>query len=73
MDDLFVFNLVESAWIDLSIPHAGVPPEPRDSHGFVEAGGKLYVHGGLGTRGEHVFTDSIDSCGHPPKTTAGAE
>jgi hypothetical protein len=62
LDDLFAFDLAESTWIDLSIPHGGVPPEPRNSHGFAEAGGKLYVHGGLGTKGEYVVLVSKESC-----------
>jgi hypothetical protein len=51
LDDLFAIDLIDSAWIDLSTPRSGTPPVSRNSHGFAGAGGKLYVHGGIGYNG----------------------
>jgi hypothetical protein len=51
VNDLIAFDLAGLEWIDLSIPAAGDPPPPRSSGGIAEAGGMLYVHGGLGEAG----------------------
>jgi hypothetical protein len=51
-NDLNVYDPDAGAWTDLSAAISGTPPSPRDDHGFTSAGGKLYVHGGYGTRGE---------------------
>ena len=46
MNDLHVYDPATKSWTDLSNPASGIPPSPRDSHGFASAAGKLYVHGG---------------------------
>jgi len=41
-----MFDPATMVWMDLSNASLGVPPSPRDSHGFTSLQGKLYVHGG---------------------------
>jgi hypothetical protein len=63
LNDLYAFDLANLAWIDLSIPAAGEPPPPRSSGGLAEAGGKLYVHGGLGEIGaEAIIASGVRAC-----------
>jgi hypothetical protein len=50
--DLHVYDPAAGAWTDLSAALSGTPPSPRYIHGFTSAGGKLYVHGGVGFGGE---------------------
>lgn len=52
MNDLHVYDPFTKSWTDLSSPASGIPPSPRDSHGFTAAAGKLYVHGGEVGNGE---------------------
>ena len=53
LQDLLVYDPAAMAWTDLSASASGTPPSSRQSHGFTSAGGKLYVHGGLGDSGEY--------------------
>ena len=46
LSDLYAFDPIAVAWMDLSDAGSGIPPTARDSHGFTSAGGELYVHGG---------------------------
>jgi hypothetical protein len=52
LNDLHVYDPAAGAWTDLSAALRGTPPSPRIYHGFTSAGGKLYMHGGLGNIGE---------------------
>ena len=61
LNDLFAFDLDNLAWIDLSIPIAGTPPQSRSEPGFAEAGGKLYVHGGQGETGAAEIVRGVGS------------
>lgn len=40
--------LPDGPWSELSGALVGPAPTARDSHGFAEAGGRLFVHGGEG-------------------------
>ena len=51
LNDLHEYDPATRAWTDLSAAISGTPPSPRGLHGFTSAGGKLYVHGGLGDNG----------------------
>ena len=51
LDDLHSYDPVAMAWTDLSAFASETPPSPRAWHGFTAAGGRLYVHGGLGNIG----------------------
>jgi hypothetical protein len=42
-------------WTDLSKAAAGVSPAVRNAHGFTTVGGRLYVHGGYGSKGEECL------------------
>jgi hypothetical protein len=54
LGDLHVYNTVSMAWTDISAA-SGIVPSPRRYHGFAAAGGKLYVHGGVGPQGEMII------------------
>ena len=43
---LFQYDILRSAWTELSAYSEGVPPSPRTQLGFAEYGGSLYVFGG---------------------------
>ncbi len=42
-------------WTLLSAVNSAARPSSRERHGFTSAGGKLYVHGGVGVKGEDVL------------------
>ncbi len=48
---LNVLDTSKHRWSDLSGTIHGEQPTPRYSHGFTSAGGKLYLHGGIGNEG----------------------
>ncbi len=50
IDDLHVFDPATMNWTLLSAALDAPCPSARYSHGFTSAGGKLYVHGGYGTK-----------------------
>jgi hypothetical protein len=52
-NDLHVYDPASLTWFDLSSVALGTPPSARSGHGFTPAGGKLYVHGGVGNNGMH--------------------
>jgi hypothetical protein len=57
LDDLYSFDPATMAWTLLSAaPSGDPPPVARSSHGFIWAGGKLYVHGGYDLSGICVRT-----------------
>jgi hypothetical protein len=47
----FVFDLSKMIWNDITGSVFGTSPSARSRHGFVSAGGRLYVHGGVGWEG----------------------
>ena len=54
MGDLLVFDPAVLTWQNLTevaTADGSPPPEPRYGHGFVNHGGLLYVHGGMGENG----------------------
>ena len=46
LGSLYVYDLVATAWTDLSEQVHGIAPTARMFHGFSSADGMLYVHGG---------------------------
>ena len=57
LSDLYAFDPIAVAWMDLSDAGSGIPPTARDSHGFTSAGGELYVHGGYGLTSSGYYDD----------------
>ena len=55
-NDLLVFDPASEIWVDLTSSSLGNAPSSRYDHGFTEAGGKLYVQGGLTSGGCHYLT-----------------
>ena len=51
-DDLYMFDPVAMAWMDLTHNVSGTAPSPRAYHGFTLALGRLYVHGGWSEFGD---------------------
>jgi hypothetical protein len=51
LNDLYAYDLTSYKWTDLSYISKGVIPSPRWGHGFVTAGGRLYLQGGYGSNG----------------------
>ena len=49
LDDMYSFNPANKTWTLLS---GSSRPSARRTHGFISAGGKLYVYGGQGRSGE---------------------
>jgi hypothetical protein len=54
LNDLFEYNPESETWTDLTGPSSAVSPSPRRSHGFVGAGGRLYLFGGIRRTGVHL-------------------
>ncbi len=52
-NSLYEFNLASKAWTELSGAMKARPPA-RESHGFISAGDKIYVHAGAGLGGSIV-------------------
>ncbi len=50
-EDLYVLDLSLMTWSDISSELQGQPPSPRALHSFVAAGGRIYIFGGIGLRG----------------------
>ena len=50
--DLYKYDPVSMAWTNLSSNASGTRPCPRYGHGFMAAGGRLYVHGGSSEFGD---------------------
>ena len=49
LNDLYTMDAMQlSGWIRIDDSVAGIPPCPRNGHGFASVGEKLYVFGGLG-------------------------
>ena len=48
LNDLMAFDTVNLIWQNLSTAQA---PVPRYAHGFIAAGGRLYLLGGVDTHG----------------------
>ena len=46
-NDLHAYDPANRTWTNLSDPLSGQPPSPRESHGLIAAGGRLYVMGGF--------------------------
>ena len=61
MNDLHVYDPVSRAWTDLSSSVIGIPPTPRDRHGFASAIGNLFVHGGAIDSGPDLRALDSDS------------
>ena len=60
LSDFHSFDPAARVWTDLSGAVQGTPPTASYSHGFASAGGRLYVHGGVGENNNllsdlHVF------------------
>jgi hypothetical protein len=52
LDDLHLFDPTTMTWTLLpAAEESGTRPCARSGHGFASAGGKLYVHGGVGNTG----------------------
>ena len=51
-NDLYLFDVSEGIWSNLSGIVAGSKPAPRVFFGFASSGGKLYLFGGLQGSGE---------------------
>ena len=51
LNDLYVFDLSNSNWTDLTQSIVGDIPSARYGHGFASAGGKIYLHGGSSSPG----------------------
>ena len=45
--DLHVYDPATKIWTDLSGSVSGTQPSARFQHGFVAAGGRIYVFGGM--------------------------
>ncbi len=51
LGDLHMFHTVNMTWTLPSPLDSSFSPSPGEGHGFISAGGKLYVHGGVGPNG----------------------
>ena len=51
LSDLHIFDLDTLTWTHPSVAASGLAPSARCFHGFTTAGGRLYVHAGLGEYG----------------------
>ena len=58
LNDLHMYDPHNISWSDLTVTLTDPWPSPRDGHGFTSTGGKLYVHGGYGTDGAWVISNT---------------
>jgi hypothetical protein len=49
-------------WTDLTSSIQGVPPAPRDGHGFAALEGKVYIFGGKGSNSFYGISTGFLEC-----------
>ena len=59
LNDLHMYDLSTSMWVDLSRNVSGASPSPRQLHGFTSCSDNLYVFGGWDGEGREYISDTL--------------
>jgi hypothetical protein len=66
LNDLFMLDLDQLEWTDLSGKVFGTPPDPRAGLGITSVSGRIFIFGGHSVRTESgLATPQTDTCSVP--------